>query len=146
MDEQVEMMLRGSQFKHLLENELGDMRRKYGLKRSEVEILYYLSKCGENNTATDIRNHLKMTKGHISQVTYILCKKKYLSAYPDPEDHRYIHYVPTKLAADVISDVTGAQEKMYSRIFEGVTGEQLTVFKEIADKISCNMERLMNGG
>lgn len=39
MEEQVEVILRGGQFKMLLEKQLLGIREKYGLKRIEVEVL-----------------------------------------------------------------------------------------------------------
>ena len=39
MERQVEAMLRGAQFKQILENYVKGLREKYGLKRMETEVL-----------------------------------------------------------------------------------------------------------
>ena len=66
MDTQIDIILQGGQFKKLLEEQSTELREKYNMKRAELEILYFLSKCGTHNTATDIYHQLMMNRGHIS--------------------------------------------------------------------------------
>ena len=67
MDGQLELMLSGSQFKKLLDEQVAEIRKKYNMKKAELDIIYFLAKNGEQNTSTDIHNYLMMNKGHISQ-------------------------------------------------------------------------------
>ncbi|MCI7813382.1 MAG: MarR family winged helix-turn-helix transcriptional regulator [Lachnospiraceae bacterium] len=143
MEEQVEVILRGGQFKMLLEKQLLGIREKYGLKRIEVEVLYFLSRCGQSNTSTDIHRHLKMNKGHISQAVDSLCKQGYLVAAADMEDRRYVHYSITGKADVLIQDMTETWKKINQKVFEGITEEELSSFKETAIKIGKNMERIL---
>ena len=46
MDERIEVILRGSQFKKILEDEVLELRKKYGLKQAELEIINFLSCSG----------------------------------------------------------------------------------------------------
>lgn len=146
MEEQVEIILRGGQFKMLSEKQFLDIKEKYGLKRIEIEVLYFLSRCGKNNTSTDIHNHLKINKGHISQVVDSLCKKGYLIAAADTEDRRYVHYSITEKADMLNRDVAETWKKINKKIFEGVSEEELKIFKEVAVKIGKNMEQILNEG
>ena len=92
MDHQIESILQGGQFKKLLEEQSLVLRQKYDLKKAELDILYFLSRCGEYNTSTDIHHQLLMNRGHISQAVDSLIKKQYIVAIPDQNDRRDVHY------------------------------------------------------
>lgn len=144
MEKQIDNILRGGQFKMLLEKQLSDIREKYGLKRIELEILYYLSQCKGKNTSTDIHKYLKMNKGHISQAVDCLCKKNYLSAALDQEDRRYVHYTITDQADVIIQDITEKWARLHQRIFDGISREDLEKFRKISEKMKENMEKILN--
>lgn len=143
MEIQIEAFLRGGQFRSLMELQLSAIKEKYGLKRAELEILYFLSQCGERNTATDIRRYLKMNKGHISQAIEHLCIKDYLIAGKDPADRRYVHYEITNKAGFVIREITNLWKQLTLQIFDGISEEELMLFKKVAYKIGNNMNRLL---
>ena len=143
MEIQIEAFLRGGQFKSLMETQLSSIKEKYGLKRVELEILYFLSQCGESNTSTDIRRYLKMNKGHISQSIEHLCINGYLIAGKDPEDRRYVHYEITNKAGLVVRDITNLWKWLSSQIFEGISEEELILFKNVVYKIGNNMNKLL---
>ena len=143
MNEQIELILRGAQFKKLLDERAGAFRQKYDMKKADVEILYFLSKCGVHNTSTDIHNHLMMNKGHISTAVEGLCQRKYLVAIPDREDRRYIHYELTEMAKGIISEIVNIREAVTEAILEGVTEEELIIFRNVARKILNNIEKML---
>lgn len=142
MEKQVEVILRGSQFKQLLESQFSDIRKEYDLKRIEIEVLYFLSECGEKNTCTDIYQYLQANKGHVSRAVDSLCKKNYLVAIPDKEDRRYIHYMLTDTASEIINNISAGWKRMNREIFIGVSEEELRIFQKVAKKIGKNMERI----
>ncbi len=143
MDAQIELILRGGQFKKLLDERAVALRKKYDMKKAEVEIIYYLSRSGEHNTSTDIHNHLMMNKGHISQAVDSLCQRNYLAAIPDKEDRRYIHYELTKEAKNVVDEIVNVRAAITEAILDGVTKEELKAFRIVAKKISGNIEKLL---
>lgn len=142
MEEQVEIILRGGQFKLLLERQFFNVREKYGLKRVELEVLFFLSKCGENNTSTDICRRLKLNKGHVSQAVDSLCRQGYLEMAVDREDRRYIHFTVTSKADELVQDMAVRWRNMNRRIFEGISEEDLKIFKKVSARIGENMSRL----
>lgn len=144
MEERIEILLRGSQFKKLLECELSDIRMNYDLKRIEAEILYYLSKAGENNTSADISQRLKANKGHISQAVDNLCKRNYLLAVQDTSDRRYVHYCVTDSAREIVNKITDKWNEVNRELFVGVTPKEMEELRRIAEKIGKNMERMIH--
>ena len=143
MDTQIDIILQGGQFKKLLEEQSTELREKYNMKRAELEILYFLSKCGTHNTATDIYHQLMMNRGHISQAVDSLCRKNYLIAIPDKNDRRYIHYEISDFAKELVTEMTSRREAMNSMILKGVSEEELKVFREVSEKIRSNINELI---
>ena len=143
MDVQIESFLHGGKFKRLQEDRIIELRRKYNMKKAELEVLYFLSRCGTHNTSTDIRYQLMMNKGHISQAVNSLCEKQLLTAEPDQNDRRYVHYKVSESAKEIIAEMTKNREKMNQQILEGISEEELNIFKEVAEKIVRNIEKLI---
>ena len=144
MEERVEDLLRGREFKLLREYELSEIRKYYGLKRIELEILYFLSKSGEHNTSADICQRLKANKGHISQAVDNLCRQKYLTATQDTQDRRYVHYCISEESKEIVNKVTDKWNELNRELFVGVTPEEMEELKRIAGKIGKNMERMIS--
>ena len=142
MDMQTESILQGGYFKKMLDEQSAELRQKYNMKKAELEILYFLSQCGEHNTSTDIHYQLLMNKGHISQAVDSLCKRSFIVAVPDQRDRRYVHYVVMDSAQEIIDEMTKRREEVNRRIFEGVSEEELKVFREVSAKIKKNIKNL----
>ena len=143
MDIQVEAILYGGQFKRLLEEQSMELRNKYDMKKAELEILYFLSRCGERNTSSDIHHQLMMNRGHISQAVDSLCRRKYIIAIPDKNDRRYVHYEILDSAQDILKEVTRRRKEMNRKIMEGISEEELKTFCEVASKIRTNIENMI---
>lgn len=143
MDRQIDIILQGGQFKKLLEEQSAELRQKYDMKRAELEILYFLSKSGEHNTSTDIHRQLMMNRGHISQAVDNLCRRNYIIAIPDKHDRRYVHYEISDHAKELITEMTSRREAMNQKILEGVSEEELKIYREVSEKIRNNINKLI---
>ena len=67
MEEQLNMMRRGRQFKQLMNKKMDGIIREYDVKRVEIEILRFLAMSGERNTAADIHRYLDLNKGRFQR-------------------------------------------------------------------------------
>ena len=144
MEQQIDLILRGGQFKKLLEEQSIELRRKYDMTRAELEILYFLSRSGIHNTSTDIHRQLMMNRGHISQAVDSLCRKNYIIAIPDQNDRRYVHYEISDYAGELIQEMTARREIMNRRILNGVSEEELKVSCNVSEKIRKNIDELIS--
>lgn len=117
VDEHVETILRGGRFKKMVASQFTSIGERHDLKRVEVEILIFISKCGGKNTSKDIVRYLEMNKGHISQAIDRLCKKGYLAAKPDENDRRYVHYLLTDKGEMFNAEMLELWDKMIERLF-----------------------------
>ena len=143
MDIQIEIMLQGGQIKKLIEEQSAELRKKYDMKRAELEILYFLSKSGTHNTSTDIHRQLMMNRGHISQAVDNLCKRNYITAMPDKNDRRYIHYEITDNARELIKEMTDRRENVSRMILKDITEEELEAYRKVSEKLRKNIGEMI---
>ena len=144
MQEELETILRGGQFKRILENSMTEIRKATGLKRVEVEVIHFLHICGEKNTMKDICMNLQMNKGHISTAMDSLCKKQYVVAVQDKEDRRYVHYFLTDKSALVAERISEKWNDLMAQLSKGISEKEVEHFKRIARIIGKNMDAMLN--
>ena len=143
MDKQMESILQVGQFKKLLDVQSAELRQKYDMKKAELEILYFLSRCGGHNTSKDIHAQLMMNRGHISQAVDSLCRRRYIVAIPDQNDRRYIHYEILDSAKEIVAEMAKRREEMNRQILKGISKEELEIFREVSLKIKNNIEQII---
>lgn len=142
MDERIEVALKGEEFKRLLGNQFTEIRKEYGLKSVDIEILLYLSHCKNENTPSDIFRRIRINKGHISQGIDNLIHKGYISPLSDSEDRRVVHYIVNDSSKEVIDAIIPIKKNLEKRIFNGLSKEEISQYKEITYKILKNIEAL----
>ena len=145
MDQQaLEVILSGNQFKRLYESEIASLREKYGLRKIDVEILYFLYISGEKNTSKDLKELQLFTKGHISQSVDRMKQAEFIEYRTDARDRRRIHLFLTDKAIKVIGQISSIRQQMYETIFQGITPEEKQALLSVAAKIAKNMERALS--
>lgn len=145
MEKPVEVILRGGQFKQYTQQELAGLREKYDLKRIELEVLYFLSICGENDTVASIHEYFNANKGHISQALFTLCKRGYVTSERDRKDRRYTHYSLTAEGKMIAGEMKKVWDKVHSDMFAGVSEEELECFQRVSRRMCENINRKLEG-
>ncbi|MDY5021789.1 MAG: winged helix DNA-binding protein [Blautia sp.] len=141
MEKPVEAIMRGGQFKQFSEQEMSELRKKYDLKRLELEVVYFLSICGGENTVVSIHAYLNANKGHISQTLFSLCEKGLVTSEQDKKDRRYIHYRLTSEGELIADQMKMVWDRLKGKMFEGISREEIEVFKRVSRKICENISR-----
>ena len=143
MDEQLEVALKGGEYKRLFESQMGKIREAYDLKKVDIEVLYFLSRCQNENTPTDVSRRLKLNRGQVSQAIDALGRRKLIIAIPDSNDRRYMHYRISETAEEIVSEIAIAKKELDRQIFEGISEEELKVYKKITEKIFANIRKML---
>jgi DNA-binding MarR family transcriptional regulator len=143
MDEQLEIALKGNDFKRLLDKRFDEIKKKHNLKKVDIEVLFFLSKCGNENTPTDITKRLNLNRGHVSQAIDVLLKKKLIAAVADEKDRRCVHYTITTGAVSVIDEIANVKKRLDEQVLQGITEEELSMYKKISDKMLRNIRDLI---
>lgn len=138
-----DILINGHQFKKLYEREYDWVMKKYDLKKIEIEILYFISQCGEHNTAKDIAQVQYISKAHISNSIEDLSHKKYISVIGDSTDRRYMHLNVTESASPVIEDIEKVREHLLNILFHNITEEESELMIRISKKIVDNISEAL---
>lgn len=144
MKKSVEALLRGGQFKQFTEQELTDLRKTYNLKRIDLEVIYFLSICGEEDTVAGIHEYLSANRGHISQSVFRLCECGYVTSQQDKHDRRYTHYILTAQGRAIADKMNMVWDKIRREMYAGISDEEIEVFKRVSLKISQNIKNCLH--
>ncbi len=139
----LESFLRGGRFKHLIDIRLSDICERFELKRLEAELIYYLSDCGDKDTASDIRDVLYVNKGHLSCMLKDLCNRGYIECRQDETDKRFNHYSLTEKSSQVRSAMNDEWRRLMSHILKGITEEEKETYMKLAQKLRNNIDELL---
>lgn len=119
------------------------IKNDYNLKKVDIEVLFFLANCKEENTPTDIYRKLGLNRGHVSQAIDSLCRRQLITAVPDQNDRRYMHYMVSDKAGEIISEIAKIKLELDSQIFKGITEEEMLAYKKTTEKIFRNIQRLL---
>ena len=128
MEEQLNMMRRGRQFKQLMNKKMDSIIREYDVKRVEIEIHRYLD----------------LNKGQISKTLEHLCTMHYLESMPDKKDRRYMHYILSEEAKELVRRINAIWDDMHQQIMSGIQAEDRAIFNKVLKHAMANMERMID--
>ena len=144
MEQHIETLLRGGQFRKLLSQGLKQLKNKYKLNKSELQILYYLNHCGEKNTSKDVSTSLEMNKGQVSRSMDSLCSKGHVRAEKDTKDFRVVHYSLNESADQMTEEIDATIDIYYRKLFEGLSDEDLDTMNRVSSVICGNITRILD--
>lgn len=136
---ELDILMSGHQFKKLYEKKYEGIMKKYDLRKIEIEILNFISNCGENDTAKDIANIQYISKAHISNSIDDLTHKKYISVIEDFQDRRCFHLRLTETAKPIIDEIETIRNQIYDLLFQNVTEDERQTLFRISKKITQNI-------
>lgn len=139
MFNELDLLMNGHQFKKFLEKKYDGIMNKYDLRKIEIEILSFITNCGENDTARDIATIQYISKAHISNSIDDLTRKNYISVIEDSQDRRRCHLRLTETAKPIIDEIELARKQIFEILFQNVTADEKQVLINIAKKISNNI-------
>lgn len=139
MNQSLEVLLNGMQFRKLMESEFEAIYKEYNLCKIDLQILYYLYTAGEHNTSKDIFDLELFSKGHISQSLSRLQKMKLIIMVQDEDDRRYVHNVLTQDANKVLAGLQEVYARINRVVLKDVTEEEKRTLVSLAQRINDNI-------
>lgn len=138
-----ESLLKGNQFILSLKIMFDDLRKKYDLKKVEMQILWCVYISEENvNTPSDIGRILAMNKAMVSKGLDSLYKRNMVTYLVDDKDRRYVHYTIGENGKAVCEDFEHLWDYMREKLFKGIPKEDVDKFLEVAKKMHMNLLEL----
>lgn len=146
MNQSLEVLLNGMQFRKLMESEFEVIYKEYNLCKIDLQILYYLYTAGEHNTSKDILDLELFSKGHISQSLSRLQKMNLIIMVQDEDDRRYVHNVLTQDASKVLADLKEVYDRINHIVLKGVTEDEKRILVSLAQRINDNIRNELSEG
>ena len=125
-------------YKNCIEKDL----KKYNLAHNEIEIINYLSRNSEQNTARDIAEYLGLSKGMISRTIDQLLTKEILEFEKDKKDKRILRLKITEKSKNLMNDLEKSREKFLVELTKDIEDDKLDVFTDILEAMISNLKEL----
>ena len=140
---EVAILLRGRKVKKVFDNIYREIRKRYGLKQVEVDVLVYQAAFPEK-PASQIAKDLFIPKGHISLATDGLCKKGFMIAERDDHDRRFIRLSLTDQGKEIVKDIEKIRVKVEEILLKDISDSEREAFEAVAAKLLSNADEIMN--
>lgn len=139
MDEGIELLLNGQQYKRFQEKFLGPIAEEYELSVLELRLLRFLNSHRCLDTAKDIVKVRHWTKSHVSKAIENLIERGYLQGQIDEKDRRKVHLTLQEQANPLLMRIQTEYQTMNQVVLQGISEEELQVVSRVAEKISGNI-------
>ena len=115
---------------------------QWDLTHNELDVILFLFNNPQLDRASDVSLHRGMAKSHVSLSVASLEAKGLLLRQPDEQDRRTVHLKLLEDALDIARQGRDTQHAFFSRIYAGLTPEELEIWAGITEKVSANIARL----
>lgn len=114
------------------------VREKYGLTRTEFDILAFLANNPGLDTASDIVGLRRLPKANVSQAVESLIGKGLLLRRPDLRDRRRIHLAPTGAGQALLPEISAAQRRFFEMLLKDFSHTERELFLQMNARIVQN--------
>ena len=118
---------------------------EYDLTVIEADIISFLQNNPGKDTAADMVELRKLSKGAVSKGVDSLIQKSLLERVPDTEDRRRIHLKLTPQAGPVTESVNQVRDEFLSEVLEGFTKEEMEMQTRFLRRLFDNTKKAMEG-
>ena len=131
-----------TQSQKIYTRQLEPVCRKWELTRSELDVLLFLNNNPEFDRASDVVTHRGMTKSHVSLSVTNLESRGLIRGRTDPEDRRTVRLALTPAAGEICARGRELQEVFFTKLFAGLSQEQLDLWLDIKQTLGRNIEAM----
>lgn len=139
-----EIVIPGSQLKKLFAKKYEPIIEKYDLRPVEIDILVFLYKQKNADTAKDIIQRKHLSKAHVSKSVDNLRERGFIKITEDEEDRRILHICLTEESDDVVEMALSVLKECRDIMQSGVSREDIETTKRVlhimAENISKELE------
>lgn len=136
-----DIVMSGLQLKKLITKKVEPIIYEYNLRSVELDILVFLDKEKDVDTAKEIMQRKHLSKAHISKSIDNLRTKGFIQINEDEDDHRVLHISLTEKSKEVITKVIHVYEECRNIMQENISDEELETMKKVVMKMMQNVSR-----
>lgn len=127
----------------LNESMIKEICNRHGLTFLEGTVITFLFNNPTLDTAGDIAEVRRLSKGNVSQAVESLVRRGLLKRNPDPEDRRKIHLALLPASRPVTDEIRSAMERFHQELYHGITPEEQALYADISKRIFQNTQSAM---
>ena len=116
--------------------------KEYELTSNQIDVLYFLLRNKNYNTAKDIVEFIGVSKGLVSRSVDELIKKDYLYVKEDETDRRKMRLFLTESGKSIVKKIDKYDHEFLAKITNGISPDEIQTHLRIAKKISENLKNL----
>lgn len=120
--------------------------KKYNLLPMAFDIMMFLHNNPDHNNAKDITKLRGFKPGIVSFHIDNLVNEGYLVREISEDDRRKITLIITSKSEKLIKDGVKIQQKFSEKLVDGISNEELEVFRRCIDKFDKNVESIIKNG
>ena len=136
-----DVVMSGIQIKKLVYRKVEPIIQEYDLRQVELDLLIFLRKEKNVDTAKKIIERKHLSKAHISKSIENLRLGGFIKLTEDENDHRVLHISLTEKSNAVINKVAEVYAECREIMQNGISPEELEVAKRVILKMKENVNR-----
>lgn len=113
--------------------------KQWDITRNELDVMLFLANNPGFDRAADIVSRRGLAKSHVSLSVGNLEARGLLTRHVDPVDRRTVHLKLTEQALAIAAEGRAAQVGFFSRIYAGVSQEEVDIWQSIMLKLVKNI-------
>ena len=113
--------------------------KQWNITRNELDVMLFLANNPGFDRAADIVSRRGLAKSHVSLSVGNLESRGLLKRRMDPEDRRTVHLELTEQAVAIAKEGREAQMGYFSRIYAGLSAEEVEIWQSIMLKLVKNI-------
>ena len=134
-----DVVMSGIQLKKLVSRKVEPIIQEYDLRPVELDILVFLRKEKNVDTAKGIIERKHLSKAHISKSIENLRLRGFIQITEDEKDHRILHISLTNKSNEVICKVNEVYAECKDIMQKGISSDELEVLKRVISKMNENI-------
>lgn len=134
-----DVVMSGVQLKKLVSRKVDPIIQEYNLRPVELDILFFLWKEKQIDTAKGIIERKHLSKAHISKSIENLRLGRFIKVTEDEKDHRISHISLTEKSDEVIREVTKVYAECREIMQGGISPEEIEVTKRVVSQMIKNI-------
>lgn len=134
-----EVVMSGVQLKKLIVKKVGPIIQECKLRPVELDILVFLQREKDIDTAKGIIQKKHLSKAHISKSIDNLHSRGYIQLSEDDKDHRILHIHLTEMSEEIVRKVIHVYEECRDIMQKGISPEELEIVKRVFSKMNQNI-------
>lgn len=136
-----DVVMSGAQLKKMISRKADPIMQEYDLRPVELDILVFLRKEKNVDTAKGIIERRHLSKAHISKSIENLRVGGFIQITEDEDDHRVLHIGLTEKSNEVIRKMSEIYAECRRIMQEGISPEELDIVKKVLKKMNDNINR-----